>query len=128
MTITVLTNELTEDDTDLGPITDGDTLEIRGYIDSGGQVIAERVKDKDIKADENIIRGPVTNKINTTLTILGIDVLLTGSTVLQEGAITSLSEFLPLITAAAPPGGTVVEAKGSFAGATLTAKEAEIED
>ena len=105
----------------------GEPVEVRGYLDSSNQVLAVEVKELSSSGDK-IIRGPVTNKLSNTLTILGVDILLTGSTVLQDGAITNMSQFLALVTAAPPPGGTVVKAKGLFAGGTLTANEAEIED
>ncbi len=126
MGITILTDDFTEADTS-DSITN-ERLEIRGYLDSGGQIIAERVKDNVGGGSDQIVRGPVTNKVSNTLRVLGIDVLLTSSTVLQDGAITDLSQFLGLVTAAPSPSGTVIKAKGSFAGGTLTADEAEIED
>ena len=62
--------------------------------------------------------------------MLGIAVDVGSATQFEDaqGNPTNLAGFLGLVTPAPSPGGTAVKAKGSFAGATLTADEAEIED
>jgi hypothetical protein len=128
MGITVLTNDVTEIDTK-DSITD-ERLEIRGYIDASGQAVAEKVKDEPGGGGDDIVRGLVTAEVGTTLTIAGISVSVATATQFEDAQDQPIlgpnarDIFLDLVT----PGTTAVKAEGSFAGGTLTAKKAEIED
>jgi len=111
----------------LANIAAGDHLEIVGFVNSSGTVIAtkiERMKASTV----TIVQGPVAaeNTTANTLTILGITVNIGGGAQLRDandGAVASPSTFFQLVD----PGTTVVKAKGSLNGTTLTATEVEIE-
>lgn len=127
MGVTIHTDQTTSFDPRGGAITSGEPVEVRGYLDSSNQVLAVEVKELSSSGDETI-RGPVTAKGTSNVTIVGITVNLASATQFQDGAIATLSQFMSLITAAPSPGGTVVKAKGTFSSGTLDASEAEIED
>ena len=109
----------------LANIAAGDHLEIVGFVNSSGNVIATKIER--LKAESvTIVQGPVSaeNSIANTLTILGITVNI-GTATLRDTTETQVPPvtFFSLVS----PGRTVVKAKGSLSGTTLTATEAEIE-
>ncbi|TWJ18264.1 DUF5666 domain-containing protein [Geobacter argillaceus] len=109
----------------LANIAVNDHLEIVGFVNSSGSVIATKIERRKASA-VIIVQGPVAaaNTTANTLTILGITVNI-GSASLKDatGNPVVLTTFFTLVK----PGTTVVKAKGSLSGTTLTATEAEIE-
>jgi hypothetical protein len=85
-TLVVQTNSRTQfdDKTDtvdpmrLADIAVGDYLEIRGFVDDGGAVVASEVRrdgldGDDLSGEDVILQGPVSSSItNTSITILGV--------------------------------------------------------
>jgi hypothetical protein len=117
----------------LADITAGtDRVDIRGYVQSNGTVVAERVREVigGGPTPKDRLRGPVSAEVGNVLTILGISVDLSAATQFSiEGSAVNLSQFLAAVTpASSSTPGTLVKAQGTFSGGTLTAEEAEIED
>jgi len=129
--VTTLTDIRTGDS-----ITTADRVEVRGSVDSGGNIIADRVEDNlGGGGSKDIVQAPVTNKVGNVLTLLvgntSFTADLTGVTQLSDenGAVATLAQFLAEVTPAPAPGGTIVKVKGTVSGSTITAiEEAEIED
>jgi hypothetical protein len=107
-------------------------VDIRGYVQSNGTVVAERVREVigGGPTPKDRLRGPVSAEVGNVLTILGISVDLSAATQFSiEGSAVNLSQFLAAVTpASSSTPGTLVKAQGTFSGGTLTAEEAEIED
>jgi len=111
-------------------ITNTDRVEVRGYVDSSGAIVAERVEEDNAGGNANrvILQARVTAENGNVLTLLGIDATLSAGTTF-EGA-PDLATFLAAVTPAAS-GGTLVKVKGTFspgAPGTIAAEEAELED
>ena len=125
---------LTEIDTN-DSITNTDRVEVRGFIDSAGNIIADRVNDNPGGGGKDIVQAPVTAKNGNVLTLLlgntSFTADLTGVVQLSDknGSVATLAQFLAEITPAPAPGGTIVKVKGTVSGSTITSiDEAEIED
>jgi hypothetical protein len=130
--VTTLTEIKTNDS-----ITTLDRVEVRGFVDSSGNVVADRVDDNPGGGNKDIVQAPVTNKAGNVLTLLvgntSFTADLTGLGVSQlsdeNGPVATLAQFLAEVTPAPAPGGTIVKVKGTVSGGTITAvDEAEIED
>jgi hypothetical protein len=130
--VTTLTDIRTGDS-----ITTADRVEVRGSVDSGGNIVADRVDDNPGGGNKDIVQAPVTNKVGNVLTLLvgntSFAADLTGLTQTQlsdeNGPVATLAQFLSEVTPAPAPGGTIVKVKGTVSGGTITAvDEAEIED
>ena len=91
--LTVQTNSRSqfEDKTDtvdpmrLADIVPGDYLEIRGFVDDGGAVIATEVRrdgvnGDDLSGEDVVLQGPVSSASEPLITILGITFSTDGST------------------------------------------------
>jgi hypothetical protein len=126
--VTTLTDIRTNDS-----ITNIDRVEVRGFVDSGGNIVADRVDDSP-GGNGDIVQAPVTNTAGNVLTLLvgntSLTADLTGVTQLSnENVAVNLAQFLAAVTPAPAPGGTIVKVKGTVSGSTITAiDEAEIED
>ncbi len=117
-----------------GGITSGEQVEVRGFIDSNGNIVAERIDDNPSGGNKDIVQARVTAESGNVLTLLvGINADLTGATQFSdtnELPIT-LTAFLTAVTpAAAPAGGTLVKVKGTFNSGnnTIAVEEAELEN
>lgn len=118
--LTVYINDMTRMDVSLAEIAADTTrgIEVRGFMDKDGNIIAERVKRGEGNNDD-FVQGVVTSKDDSSrsLTILGINIDLGGA-------------VFDLTTVTA--GTTIVKAKGTFNSSTNTIvvreNEVEIED
>lgn len=114
-----------------------DRIEVRAVLDNG-TLIAERVTEVGSSGGggKDIIQAPVVTKNEASLTLGLLDagspiaVALTGAQFqARDGSVISASAFFAQVTAASSTSaGTLVKAKGRFAGGTLTAEEVELED
>jgi len=127
--VTTLTDIRTSDS-----ITAAERVEVRGFVDAVGNIVADRVDDTP-GGNGDIVQAPVTAKVGNVLTLLvgntSLTADLTGVTQLSDenGPVTTLAQFLAEVTPAPAPGGTIVKVKGTVSGGTITAiDEAEIED
>ena len=116
-----------------GGITNGERVEVRGYVDSGGNIVAERINDNAGGGNKAILQGRVTAEAGNILTILGINADLTGATQFQDvndqPLAGGLAAFLAAVTPAAGDNpGTLVKVKGDYAAGTITVEEAELEN
>ena len=120
----------------LASIATGDHLQITGYVDAAGSMKASVVQ-KTKASSLTFIQGPVSAKTTSTLTILGITV--------DTAAIAQAKDFVDNSSGLKTPGtgtpaqaqaaffanvvvGTsVVKAKGTIAGTSMTASEVELE-
>ena len=137
---TVKVNTLTKIDTrnaggnstSLGDLIAGtDCAEVRAHLD-GADIVADEVKEQSSGGGcKAIVQARVTAKNDAarTLTMLGIDVNLSGGAVVfrdTSDAVISAATFFGAINTTT---GTIVKAKGSFSGANLlTGEEAELEN
>ncbi|MGC2517560.1 MAG: DUF5666 domain-containing protein [Burkholderiales bacterium] len=126
-------NSLTEIIANAG-ITTADRVEVRGYIDTAGNIVAERVDDSPSGGNTDIVQARVTTEAGSVLTLLGIDANLTGATQLLDTneLPISLSAFLAAVTPASGNSpGTLVKVKGTFTAGTpgtIAVDEAELEN
>jgi hypothetical protein len=128
---TVQVTTLTEVSAQNG-ITNTDRVEVRGFVDSGDNIVAERVDDNPSGGNKDFIQARVTNEVGTTLTLLTINADL--STANQFSDTNELpitrAAFLAAVTPAPAPGGTLIKVKGTFSSGTNTivVEEAELEN
>lgn len=113
----------------LADIAIGDHLEVSGYLDTGGAIIATRIERKDASS-QVVVQGPVSAFVATTsMTILGITVDTSTTSVsnykqLDGTSFPSAAAFYAALVADT----TIVKATGTaFTGSTLTATEVELE-
>ena len=104
----------------LADIQDEDFLDVGGFVDDEGNVIAVILeRDEMPEQDEFELRGPVDSETpNMALEILGVSVNISGAFDNSNDA----SAFFSTIDA-----GDIVEVKGSFSGEMFIASEVEIE-
>jgi hypothetical protein len=138
-TLVVQTNSRTQfdDKTDtvdpmrLADIAVGDYLEIRGFVDDGGAVVATEVRrdgldGDDLSGEDVVLQGPVSSSItNTSITILGVTFSTDASTEFEnllEQPISS-SEFYGFLGS-----GTLVKLKDDSVPGDGIADEASLED
>jgi len=115
-------------------ITANDGLRVRGFVNRDGSTItATRVTklSNAVASDKTIVQGPVKNIDATahTFTIMGITISA-GSAITRpnDDKGTDTLTMLPAdFFAALVADSTIVKAKGTFAGTTLTATEIELE-
>jgi hypothetical protein len=115
-----------------GIIAVGSGVRIRGFA-VGSTITATRIDVTGVGqpgAGNNIIQGPVSAVTGTTgMTMLDLTVDTSAAGMVFrniDDAVTSAASFFAGIKTVPPS--TIVKVKGSFAGTTLTASEAEIED
>ncbi len=115
-----------------GGVISGELVEVRGYVDTAGNIVAERVDDSPSGGNKDTVQARVTNKVGNVLTFsIGIDANLTGATQFRdanEQPIANLATFLAAVIPAPAPGGTLVKVKGTFNAGTIAVEEAELEN
>ncbi len=113
-----------------GGITNGERVEVRGFLDSGGQIVAERVEDNPGGGSADILQARVTAKNGNLLTLLGISADLTGATRFEDAndQLITRAAFLAAVTPRTETSpGTLVKVKGTFSPpAAFSATEAEL--
>lgn len=97
----------------------GDFIEINGYVDSNGEVVATKLEREDEDEGENTIelKGPVDSISETSIVILGITIVFNSNTTI-EGA----SDLTNIIA------GDIIEVESQLVEGVLTAVEIEIEE
>jgi len=108
-------------------------VEVRGYVDSAGAIVAERIKDNPGGGGKDILQARVTDEVANVLTVLGIDADLTSATQFEDANDQPLSGGLSAFLAAVTPAssgapGTLVKVKGTFNLGTIAVEEAELEN
>lgn len=115
-----------------GGITNGELVEVRGFVDNAGTIVAERVDDNPSGGNKDILQARVTAKNGNVLTLLGINTDLTGATQFSDANELPITRdvFLAAVMPAPAPGGTLVKVKGTFNSGTNTiaVEEAELEN
>jgi hypothetical protein len=116
-----------------GGITSGERVEVRGFVDSAGNIVAERVDDNPGGGNKDILQARVTAEVGNVLTMLNISANLTGATQFQDANDQPLSGRLAAFLAAVTPAsgsspGTLVKVKGTFNSGTIAVEEAELEN
>lgn len=111
----------------LANVVVGDHLEIVGFLDADGRVVASKLERRDPNV-QKIVQGPVSaaSQANNTLIVLGVTVNTAGAQFedMNDATTTAAAFFGATI-----PNKTVVKAKGTvFASNILTATEVEIEE
>lgn len=104
----------------------GDHLQVYGFQDGTGRVIAAQV-ERFNPAPDNILQGPV-NAIQTAtsqLTILGVTVSAQPGASLSKGSV--LFANFASFSSQVSPGSTLVKAKGSSSGSSFSASSLEIQ-
>jgi Domain of unknown function (DUF5666) len=128
--ITVMPNGLTEFSggiNGLGDLVNGDHVRVRGRIGSGATIIASEIEKRspdtrvELQGPIQLITGASPNQV---VTILGIGANTAGVAFqdVDETAITRDAFFARAVV------GTLVKARGSLSGATVTWSEIELED
>lgn len=133
---TVTVNNLTDLRTSLANITPNVTrVEVRAFTSATGTLLAERVEQSNSGGGRDIVQARVSteNESSFTLALLGdINAALGGAGVqfrdTGDNPITRAQFFAAVTPAGATSPGNLVKVKGSFAGGTLTAEEAEMEN
>jgi len=119
-------------DADLRPFTladfnVGDFVEINAFIDvdNNNTLTAVLIERDDSDDNEVEVEGPAAMIMSPTLTVAGVSVATDSGTQFEllNDTVVSSAEFFALLT-----DGTIVEAQGTWDGATLTADELELED
>ena len=105
-------------------------VEVRGYVDSSGIIVAERLDDTPSgNANRVTIQARVTGENLNILTLLGINADVTGATFLNASEQTITRDvFLSAVTPAPAPGGTLVKVQGTLSGSTIAVLDAELEN
>ncbi len=106
----------------LADLANGDFLEVRGFIDDSGNLLATEIRRDD--PDDVIVQAPIEGFVtDTSLTLLGVTFFTSGATQFQDSndAPISGSSFYGSLTI-----GTLVKIKDSQPG-DGTANEAELE-
>jgi hypothetical protein len=113
-------------------IITGELVEVRGFVDTTGTIVAERVDDNPSGGSKDILQARVTAKNGNVLTLLGINANLTAATQFSDTNELPITRaaFLAAVTPAPAPGGTLVKVKGTFSSGTNTiaVEEAELEN
>jgi hypothetical protein len=133
-TVSITGSTVLEDasDAQLNPFTladlaVGDFVEIRAYTETGAStdLVAVVVERDDEDGDEVEVKGPIDSVAAPDLSVIGVAVATLGTTEfeLANDMPVSSTEFFAAVSA-----GTLVKAKGTWDGTTLTAREVEIED
>jgi hypothetical protein len=104
-------------------------VEVRGYLESGGTFVAERIDELSGGGGDDFVQGRVTAKAGTSLTVLGIVGSVAGASQFQDANGNAINQqaFLAAVTASAT-NGTLVKLKGAFSPGLLTVTEAELEN
>lgn len=137
MSIPVLATSLSEDEDNIlgGGLSTESQVEIKGFVDSGGQVLATEMKitrPGDPRLDDVRLRGPVDNILSPTFEILGVTVDVSTATSIDDERVEppvplNMLQFFDALTA----GALLVEVNGGTYNAAqnlITNGEIEIED
>jgi hypothetical protein len=128
---TVQVTSLTDFSHTTGGVADAERVEVRGYIDTADNIVAERLDDNPSGGGKDTVQARVTAKTGNILTFsIGINADLTGATQFfdaNEQPIADLTTFLAAVTPV-PTGGTLVKVRGTFNAGTIAAEEAELEN
>lgn len=110
----------------LAGLTAGDHLQVYGFIDSVGRVIASQVERFDASSNA-MVQGPVAalNSGLSQLSILGVTVVAQPGAVLSKGG-TVYADFTSFASQLAV-GSTVVKAKGALSAGTFSVASLEIQ-
>src|SRR6266852_1201703 len=105
-----------------GGVTTGELVEVRGFVDSTGTIVAESVDDNPGGGGKDVLQARVTAKNGNVLTLLGINADLTGAMQFSDTNELPISRdaFLAAVIPAPAPGGTLVKVKGTFNSGTNT--------
>lgn len=114
-------------------VANTDRVEVRAFVDNGA-IVAERVEEVGSSGgDRDIVQARVTAENETTFTLTLLDTIgvsLGGAGVqfenVADAPITRAEFFAAVVPAAG--GGTLVKVKGTYAGNSLAAEEAELEN
>ena len=130
--ITVTANSLTrfENVANFGGLSDGNHLRIRGRLSGGATVIATEIERISIAPDNRVeLQGPIQSITGVSpsqvVTILGVPVNTSTISTFEDvdnNVITRAAFFAKAVV------GTLVKARGSLSGATVTWSEMELED
>ncbi len=118
----------------VGDISNGDWLEIRGFVTGSGatrMITATRVERKDPEPDKFILQAPVdvggVDSTNQTLTLMDVKVDTTSSLTkfqdLSDSIIPVPADFFSQVKE-----GTLVKARGTFSAGTIDADEVGFEE
>jgi len=116
---------------DSGTIDTTNRIEVRGYVDKSGTVVAERIKS--LGGNRDIVQARVTGESGNVLTLLGFTADLTGISVSnlkdsKSGTYASVAAFLAAITpSSTTPPGTLVKVKGTVTGSAFATPPNEVE-
>jgi hypothetical protein len=116
---------------DSGTIDTTNRIEVRGYVDKSGTVVAERIKS--LGGNRDIVQARVTGESGNVLTLLGYTADLTGISVSnlkdsKSGTYATLAAFLAAITpSSSTPPGTLVKVKGTVTGSAFATPPNEVE-
>jgi len=133
--ITVQINNFTqmEDDEDednsnfnLSSISAGDFVEIKGYLDSDGNVIASKLEREDDEDEGEVeLKGPLDSVSEPNFVILGVTIQTSSDTDFEsiEGSSNDSTGVFETVNI-----GDIVEVEGTFADGILTAEEVELEE
>lgn len=107
-----------------------DRVEVRGRLDSTGAFIAERLEETADRDDELRGRVSAANEPARTLVVLGVNVSAAGAVFrdANDAPISAAAFFTAITPTSATTPGTTVQVKGVFAGGTLTASAAKLEN
>ncbi len=108
----------------LSDVRTGDYLEVRGFEGSTTRTVTAVIVERDDLDNRRELQGIATNVAQPNLTLIGVTVTTTGTTVYRDTAdapITATAFY-----AAAP--NRVVKARGTWNGTALTATEIELEN
>lgn len=103
--LTILGTASTEDDDDILASANGlpAQVEVRGFVDSNGDVYAERIRERgNIDNNDIRLRGPIDNLANPNLTILGVPINLSGALVYFDqmgNPVAEINTFFGLLNA-----------------------------
>lgn len=132
--LAVTTNSLT--DNKVGAISQGDSVEVRGFEDKLGNVIASRIDSAG--GGKDYLRGRVTAKAFNSgsgagsLTILGLTGATTNSTTFfslgEISLLTPAAFYGAVVPASGSSPGSLVKMKGTFSGTAGDIDEAEFEN
>ncbi len=132
--ITVNSSTIFNDESDrsfsFGNVQPGDLIEVDGFIDDGGRVVAVKVERINPSEPEYGLSGPVdagSESDTAFFSILGVKVDVSGSSFEDEnGKPITAGDFFALIDDTKDPG-DIVDVSGGYQGGVFVADEVEIE-
>lgn len=98
----------------LADLTVNDNVQVAGYVNPAGRIIAAQVQRFDPPVDRTFIQGPVSATTADTMTILGITVTVGAATQFEGPDGTPFPGGQTVFINSIVPGVTVVKARGAF--------------